>query len=78
MIDVILSGKPHPVRVLWTNCNPVIGLEDTELTIDAMKNLDLLIVPDIFASLTAHLADYILPVTTHLESNAISEYTVSI
>jgi anaerobic selenocysteine-containing dehydrogenase len=74
VIDAMLTGKPHPVRVLWTNCNPVVGLEDTELTIEAMKSLDLLIVSDIFASPTAQLADYILPVTTHLESNAISEY----
>ena len=34
-----------------------------------------LIVSDMFESPTAHLADYILPVTTHLESNAITEYS---
>ncbi len=74
VIDAMLTDQPHPVRVLWTNCNPVVGLEDTELTISALKKLDLLIVSDIFVSPTAQLADYILPVTTHLESNAIAEY----
>jgi len=34
-----------------------------------------LIVSDMFESPTAHLADYILPVTNHLESNAITEYS---
>ena len=41
----------------------------------ALKSLDLLIVSDLFESPTAHLADYILPVTTHLESDAITEYS---
>lgn len=74
VIDAILTGKPYPVRALWTNCNPVVGLEDTPTTIEAMKALDLLIVSELFESPTAHLADYILPITTHLESNAITEY----
>ena len=74
VIDAILTGKPYPVRALWTNCNPVVGLEDTPTTIAAMKALDLLIVSDLFESPTAHLADYLLPITTHLESDAITEY----
>ncbi len=74
VIDAILTGKPYPVRALWTDCNPVVGLEDTCQTIKAMKKLDLLIVSDLFESPTAALADYILPLTTHLESDAITEY----
>ncbi len=74
VIDAILTGEPYPVRALWTNCNPVVGLEDTSTTIEAMKALDLLVVSELFESPTAHLADYILPITTHLESDAITEY----
>ncbi len=74
VIDAILTGEPHPVRALWTDCNPVVGLEDTSTVIRAMKKLDLLIVSDLFESPTARLADYILPITTHLESDAITEY----
>ncbi|MCP4297063.1 MAG: molybdopterin-dependent oxidoreductase [Proteobacteria bacterium] len=74
VIDAMLTGVPYPVKALWTSCNPVIGLEDSMMTIKALKTLDLLIVSDLFASPTAQLADYILPMTTHLESNAITEY----
>jgi thiosulfate reductase/polysulfide reductase chain A len=75
VIDAMLTGKPYPVKALWTDCNPVVGLEDTATVVAALKSLDLLIVSDMFESPTAHLADYILPVTTHLESNAIAEYS---
>lgn len=75
VIDAILTGKPYPVKALWTDCNPVVGLEETETVVAALKSLDLLIVSDLFESPTAHLADYILPVTTHLESDAITEYS---
>ena len=75
VIDAMLTGKPYPVRALWTDCNPVVGLEDTYTTLAALKSLDLLIVSDMFVSPTAYIADYILPVTSHLESNAISEYS---
>jgi anaerobic selenocysteine-containing dehydrogenase len=75
VIDAMLTGKPYPVRALWTDCNPMVGLEDSYTILKALKSLDLLIVSDLFESPTAHLADYILPVTTHLESNAITEYS---
>jgi anaerobic selenocysteine-containing dehydrogenase len=75
VIDAMLTGKPYPVKALWTDCNPVVGLEESHTVVAALKTLDLLIVSDMFESPTAHLADYILPVTTHLESNAITEYS---
>lgn len=74
VIDAILTGEPYPVRALWTNCNPMVGLEDSYKVLEALKSLDLLVVSDMFESPTAHLADYILPVTNHLESDAITEY----
>ena len=75
VIDAMLTGKPYPVRVLWTNCNPMVGLEDSHTTLKALRSLDLLIVSELFESPTAHLADYVLPITTHLESNAITDYS---
>jgi len=75
VIDAMLTGRPYPVRALWTDCNPVVGLEETPTVVRALKTLDLLVVSDMFESPTAHLADYILPVTTHLESDAIAEYS---
>ncbi len=75
VIDAMLTGEPYPVRALWTNCNPLVGLEDTYTVLKALKGLDLLIVSDMFESPTARIADYILPMTTHLESDAITEYS---
>jgi anaerobic selenocysteine-containing dehydrogenase len=75
VIDAMLTGKPYPVRALWTDCNPLVGLEDTYTVLRALKSLDLLIVSEMFESPTARIADYILPVTTHLESDAITEYS---
>ena len=75
VIDAMLTGRPYAVRALWTDCNPLIGLEDSYTTLEALKSLDLLVVSDLFESPTAHLADYILPITSHLESNAITEYS---
>ncbi|MHA1537183.1 MAG: molybdopterin-dependent oxidoreductase [Alphaproteobacteria bacterium] len=75
VIDAMLTGEPYPVRALWTDCNPMVGLEDSYTVLEALKSLDLLVVSDLFESPTAHLADYILPITTHLESNAITEYS---
>ncbi len=74
VIDAMLTGDPYPVKALWTNCNPMVGLEDSYKVLEALKSLDLLVVSDMFESPTAHLADYILPVTTHMESDAITEY----
>lgn len=74
VIEAMLSGDPYPVRALWTNCNPMVGLEDSHRVLEALKSLDLLVVSDMFESPTAHLADYILPTTTHMESDAITEY----
>jgi anaerobic selenocysteine-containing dehydrogenase len=75
VIDAMLTGKPYPVKALWTSCNPMVGLEDTCTTMRALQSLDLLVVSELFETPTARLADYVLPITTHLESNAIAEYS---
>jgi len=75
VVDAMITGQPYPVRALWTSCNPLVGLEDTTTVHQALTGLDLLVVMDMFESPTAHIADYILPMTTHLESDAITEYT---
>ena len=75
VIDAMLTGQPYPVRALWTDCNPLVGLEDTHTVLKALSGLDLLVVSDMMESPTAHIADYILPITTHLESDAITEYS---
>ncbi len=75
VIDAMLTGEPFPDRALWTDCNPLVSVEDSKTVLAALERLDLLVVSDIVMSPTAYLADYVLPVTTHLESDAVTEYS---
>ena len=75
VIDAMLTGEPFPVRALWTDCNPLVSLEGSRTVMAALGKLDLLVVSDIVMSPTAYLADYVLPITTHLESDAVTEYS---
>lgn len=75
VIKAMLEGDPYPIRALWTDCNPVVAVENTGTIVAALKKLDLLVVSELFMTPTAHLADYVLPITMHLESDAITEYS---
>lgn len=64
----ILTGKPYPVRALYTMAsNPMVTMPNTRLIHEAMKSLDLYVVNDFFMTPSAELADYVLPVATWLE-----------
>jgi len=71
-LDAILSGEPYPVKALLVvGCNPIITWPNTNKAIRAFKELDLLLVVDIFMTETAKLADIVLPGTTFLERQDI-------
>ncbi len=64
----ILTGKPYPVRALYTMAsNPMVTMPNTKLIHQAMKSLDLYVVNDFFMTPSAELADYVLPAATWLE-----------
>lgn len=50
------------------------SLEDSKRVLEALLKLDLLVVFELFMTPTAEFADYVLPVTWFLESDAITEY----
>lgn len=74
-VDAMLTGKPYPIKALLTACNPITSLEDGEKVLRAFKNLDLLVVFELFVTPTAEFADFLLPITSHLETDAVTIYT---
>jgi len=70
-VEAMLTGKPYPLKALYcAGGNPVIDMQDTRRAWKALNNLELLVVTDFFLTPTAELADYVLPATTWLESDA--------
>jgi len=64
----IISGTPYPVRALITwGSNPMVTQANTKLVYEALKNLKLYVVLDMWMTPSAELADYVLPVASWLE-----------
>jgi assimilatory nitrate reductase catalytic subunit len=63
-------GTPGGVRVLWVVAsNIVVSAPDSLHVAEKVKNLDFLVVSDIFLSETAELADVVLPTTQWAEES---------
>jgi anaerobic selenocysteine-containing dehydrogenase len=65
--QAMLTGRPYPIKAFINTCNNVVTFEDSRSVAAALRQLDLLVVPEFFITPTAELADYILPVATYLE-----------
>jgi thiosulfate reductase/polysulfide reductase chain A len=64
----MLTGEPYPIRsMIVMASNPLLTQADTHLIYQALKNLDLLVVLELFQTPTAILADYVLPIAGVLE-----------
>ena len=59
--------------VYCAGANPVINVANSKRIYEALKKLDLLVSVDFFMTPTAELADYVLPPTTWLERDEISD-----
>ena len=63
----ILSDQ-DPVKALIVSCgNPALVFPNSGRTVEALKNLDLLISIDVYMNETAQLADFFLPAATYYE-----------
>lgn len=68
LADEILTPGERQVRALFvTGGNPLITMPNSARLRDALRELELLVVLDIFRNETASLAHYILPCTTPFE-----------
>lgn len=71
--DVILTGKPYPVKALITSGgNPVLSWPDTNKVKEAFDKLDLVVVMDLFMTETAELAHIVLPACSSLEKEGLA------
>ena len=64
------TGQPYPLRALYcSGANPVINVQNSKWVWNTLKKLDFFVVADFFVTPSAELADYVLPVTTWLETD---------
>ena len=64
------TGQPYPLRALYcSGANPVINVQNSKWVWNTLKKLDFFVVADFFMTPSAELADYVLPVTTWLETD---------
>jgi thiosulfate reductase / polysulfide reductase chain A len=64
------TGQPYPLRALYcSGANPVINVQNSKWVWNTLKKLDFFAVADFFMTPSAELADYVLPVTTWLETD---------
>jgi len=68
LADEILTPGPRQVRALFvTGGNPLITMANAGRLRDALRELELLVVTDIYLNETASLAHYVLPATAPLQ-----------
>jgi anaerobic selenocysteine-containing dehydrogenase len=73
--DAILTGKPYsPKALIVHGGNPVSAWPNTKRVIEALRQLELLVVIDWFMTDTAKMADIVLPGTTFLEKQDLRDY----
>lgn len=64
----IITTQPYAIKAWMVHrFNPVISLQDTDYTLEAIKRLDLLVTCDVYMTDTAYFSDVILPECTYLE-----------
>jgi anaerobic dimethyl sulfoxide reductase subunit A len=78
MADAVLLGKaggyPSDLKLGYiSGANPVNSFPDSNKTVEALRKLEFVVVHDLFMTATAKFADILLPVTTPLERNDISD-----
>ncbi len=74
-MDAILGKGPYRLRgLIVTGANPVLTNPHTAKVQRAFKNLDLLVVRDLFMTATARLAHYVLPAASFLERSELHFY----
>lgn len=60
--EILMEGKGQIRALIVNGGNPALVFSDTQHTIKALKDLDLLVVNDLFMSATARHADYVMAV----------------
>lgn len=73
--DAILKGEPYPIRsVIVSGSNPLLTWPNSKKVYQAFKELDFLVVMDLFQTQTADLADIVLPAATCFERYQVYDF----
>lgn len=68
VLHAMETGEPYPVRALIVEAtNPLLTYGDTHRVFNALMSLDLIVVLDYYISVTASIADYVLPAAQAME-----------
>ena len=71
--EAIINGNPYPVKAMLVNgSNMAAAWPDSDRFEEAFKQLDLLVVMDLFMTQTAKMADYVLPASANPERLGIA------
>ena len=74
-IKSIRYEDPYKIRSVYVQCtNPFMAYPNTQDTFEALKNLDFLVVAELFMTPTAQMADIVLPVASQFEFNDLGFY----
>lgn len=70
LCDAAVKGEPFPVKGLWCSGHNLINQMPNANRImnELLPNLELFVVSDLFMTVTAQYADYVLPAASFLES----------
>ena len=77
VVDAILDKKPYPLKMLIVQSgNPVVTMTDSKRVTRAMKNLEFMVVIDLFMTQTAKLADIVLPASSCFEKTQLNRASI--
>jgi len=72
VMTAIFEEKPYPVQVLGVfGSNPLLTWSNSRRVYEALKKVNFLVVADLVMTPTAAMADFVLPVASYLESDAV-------
>jgi formate dehydrogenase (coenzyme F420) alpha subunit len=78
VVTCLPEAIPEKIKAFFViGGNPVVSMSDSNAFREAFKNLDLLIVHDLFMTETGELAHYVLPASSHLEKWGLA-YTYNV
>jgi anaerobic selenocysteine-containing dehydrogenase len=70
--DAILTGEPYPIKAMIVAiANPIQEYPNTTKVKEALRNLDFLVVHELFMTETAKMADIVLPASTFFEKTEL-------
>ena len=75
VVDAILDKKPYGLKMLVVQAgNPVVTMADSGRATQAMRELEFLVVIDMFMTKTAELADVVLPASGCFEKTQLNRF----